>query len=311
VSSSPHPSPLRFDDRVILVTGSGRGLGRAYAIELAGRGARVVVNDLGSGPDGHGAPDASLAQLAVDEIRAAGGCAIADPHSVATREGAEGAVELAVSTWGRLDAVVHNAGVVRRAPIEDMRDVAQTDVHDVSQLGAFHHASAAWSHQIDSRSCRMVLTASGAGLFGAPQSSNYAAAKMGTVGLALSLAQEGEPHGIQVNAVVPIAQTRLATTLPADVIDRLGPHQVAPVVAWLCHPDCEVNGEIFSAAGGRINRVVLAITPGVQLEYATVEGVRESLTTVRSLEDARVVSSSAEALRVRLPESAEHPATTD
>lgn len=298
---SSRPEPVRFDGVVVLITGGGRGLGRAYAVELARRGARVVVNDLGIGPDGTGNEDASPAEAVVDDIRRAGGTAVADARDISNRDGAQGAVASAVDTWGRLDAVVHNAGFVRRAPIDRMPEDSLEDVIDVGLMGAFHLAGAAWPHLTSSGRGRIVLTASGAGLFGAAESSNYAAAKMGSIGLALSLAQEGAPRGINTNVIVPIAQTRLASVLPSDVIEQLGPEQVAPVVAWLCHPECRVNGEIFSAAGGAINRIALAVTSGVRLAQVSVEHVRDSLGEVRSLDDARVVGSSAEALALRLP----------
>lgn len=300
-------APRAYDDQVVVVTGAGRGLGRAYAHEFARHGAKVVVNDLGNRSDGTGPPDRLIASAVVEEIRAAGGDAVADGNDVATESGAAALIETAVQHYGTVHAVVHNAGVVRRADFADMAGPTLNDVLGVGLMGAFHVARAAWPLMTRQVYGRIVLTGSGAGLFGAARSANYAAARMGIVGLALSLAGEGRAHGIQANVIVPIAQTRLATTLPAHVIDRLTPEQVAPVVAWLAHRECAATGEIYSAAGGRVNRVVLGVTPGLDFADISLEAVRDRFAEISSLDDVRTVPTSPDALKLRLPAATEAP----
>lgn len=290
---------LRFDHRVAIVTGAGRGLGRAYALDLAARGARVVVNDVDSGTDGATTGDAAVAEQVVAEIESHDGIAVADSNSVVT--GGDAVVATALEAFGRVDIVVHNAGVVSRTSFENMAGPVLDDVLGVSLLGAFNISRAAWPHLVRQGYGRIVITSSGAGLFGGAQSGNYAAAKMGSIGLALSLAAEGAEHGIHTNVIVPIAKTRLATTLPPHIIERLRPEFVAPVVTWLAHEDCPANGEIYSAAGGRVNRVAIAINTGIQSDNLDAETVRDSFDEIRRLDDAQPVTNSPQALELRLP----------
>lgn len=289
---------LRFDQRVVIVTGAGRGLGRAYALEFAARGARVVVNDVGCDTAGAGS-DGAVASSVVNEIASQGGIAVADTHSVTTQ--ADGIVATALEAFGRVDVIVHNAGVVHRCDFEAMVGPVLDEVLGVSLLGAFGICRAAWPHLVRQRYGRIVITSSGAGLFGGARSGNYAAAKMGCIGLALSLAAEGAEYGIHTNVIVPIAKTRLATTLPRHVIDRLRPELVAPVVSWLAHEECPANGEIYSAAGGRVNRVAIAINEGADFGTLDAEAVRDKFEAIRDLSGARPVATSAEALTLRLP----------
>jgi NAD(P)-dependent dehydrogenase (short-subunit alcohol dehydrogenase family) len=270
-------STLRFDGRVAVVTGAGRGLGRAYASLLAERGASVVVNDLGTSMGGSGA-DAALAASVVDEISAAGGKAIADDHDVSTVEGAEALVGAALDGFGRVDALVANAGIMRWGGLPEL-DAATLDRHLAVHVGgSFHTARAAWSHFAAQGYGRIVLTTS-AGVFGLPNNTAYATAKGGVIGLGRSLAAAGAPLGIRVNLVAPAAHTRMAG--PGDAPPEMDPALVAPLVAYLAHEDCPVTGEIYTAGAGRFARLLLASTPGfVARGHPTVEDVAAAWTTI-------------------------------
>lgn len=247
----------RFDGRVAVVTGAGRGLGQAYARLLADRGARVVVNDLGGSMDGTGA-DAGPAVNAAAEIVAAGGEAIADTSDVASPAGAQALVDAAVERYGRLDVLVTNAGIMRWASFPDV-DADDLERHlAVHVTGSFLTARAAWPHMVERGYGRMVLTTS-TGLLGLAGNTAYATAKAGVVGLARSLATAGTAHGIKVNLIAPAATTRMAGGMPGP---EMPPALVAPMVAYLAHDDCPVSGEIYTAGAGRFARLFLASTPG-------------------------------------------------
>jgi NAD(P)-dependent dehydrogenase (short-subunit alcohol dehydrogenase family) len=282
-------SELRFDDRVAIVTGAGRGLGRAHAMLLAHRGAMVVVNDVGGSVNGAGS-DTAPATETVEEILEAGGIAVPSCESVTTREGGAAIVEAAIDAFGRLDIVVNNAGILRdrsfhKASIEEHVD----PVLDVHLRGAFNVSHAAWGHMRDQGYGRIVNTTSSAGLLGNFGQASYAAAKMGIVGLTRALAQEGASRNIRVNAIAPMAITRMSAALTSGDPDVLAADRVSPVVAYLAHEGCAVNGEVLSAAGGYVARVFIGFTPGIS-EGAdlTPEVVRDQLDRVRD-EDGYVV----------------------
>jgi NAD(P)-dependent dehydrogenase (short-subunit alcohol dehydrogenase family) len=253
---------LRFDGRVAIVTGAGRGLGRAYARLLAARGASVVVNDLGGSMAGDGA-DAGPAASVVADIVAAGGAGVADTSDVSTPEGGQSLVDLARSTYGRVDVIVANAGIMRWASFPKA-DAATLAKHlDVHVGGSFHLARAAWPHLVEQGYGRIVLTTS-TGVFGLPANLAYATAKGGVIGMARSLATAGAPSGIRVNGIAPVAATRMGGA-PADGTEgpaEMAPELVAPMVAYLAHEDCPVTGEVLIAGAGRFSRLLLETTDG-------------------------------------------------
>ena len=258
----------RFDGRVAVVTGAGRGLGRAYARLLAQRGASVVVNDLGGSMEGDGA-DAGTAAAVAGEIVAAGGVALADGSDVATPAAAQALVDAAIERFGRLDILVNNAGIIRWAGLPDA-DVDNLDRHlAVHVTGSFNTIRAAWPHLVERGYGRIVNTTS-TGLFGLPTNLSYATAKGGVIGLTRSLATAGAAHGITLNLIAPAAVTRMAGQsgdIGPDSPDSpdpgpMSPALVAPMVAFLAHEDCPVTGEIYAAGAGRFARIFIASTPG-------------------------------------------------
>ncbi|MFJ8493036.1 SDR family NAD(P)-dependent oxidoreductase [Streptomyces sp. NPDC094038] len=259
-------SKLSFEGRVAVVTGAGRGIGRAHARLLAARGAKVVVNDLGGSMEGDGA-DAGPAQKVVDEITAAGGEAVADTHDVSTPAGGQAVVDTAIEHFGRIDVLVNNAGIIRYAGLPDI-DAENLQRHlAVHLVGSFNTMRAAWPHFVDQRYGRVVLTTS-SGMFGMDNNLSYAAAKAGTVGMARSAKLAGEPHNIKVNLIAPAAMTRMGggpEEEPAEAapgMPYMPSDAVAPMVAYLAHESCPVSGEIYTAGAGRFARVFLASTEG-------------------------------------------------
>ncbi|WP_285016743.1 SDR family NAD(P)-dependent oxidoreductase [Novosphingobium sp. fls2-241-R2A-195] len=267
------PTPeLRFDGRVAVVTGGGRGLGRSYALLLAERGCKVVVNDLGGAIRGDG-PDTSVAQSVVDEIVAAGGEAIANADTVATPEGGRAIVQAALDIWGRIDVLIHNAGNVRYGSIRDIPYEDFRAVVDVHLLGAFHVVQAAFGPMCDAGYGRIVLTSSIGGAYGNVNCVNYGVSKSGMIGLNNIAALEGEAHGVKCNIIAPGAVTRMADGLDISQYPPMGPELVAPVVGWLCHESCSVSGELVSSMAGRISRMFIAETVGTYRPHWTIEDV--------------------------------------
>jgi NAD(P)-dependent dehydrogenase (short-subunit alcohol dehydrogenase family) len=279
---------LRWDGRVAVVTGAGRNLGRTYARLLAGRGAAVVVNDLGvaiSDTDGAGtAPAANPGMAVVAEIEAAGGRAVLSTDSVATADGGAAIIEAALDSFGRVDVVINNAGVVRQAPFAE-HDPGLLDDELSSQIGGhFNVTRPAWPVMTAAGYGRIVNLSSGAGLWGVPGMTGYAAAKLGIVGFTRALALEGAEHGIAVNVVAPCAKTRPGGFGPIPESPALhawlSTDEVAPLVAWLAHEECPVNGECFSVGGGYIGRVTVAVNDGWRDRPLTVESVRDHWSSV-------------------------------
>ena len=262
-------APLRFEGDVAIVTGAGRGLGRCHALELARRGARVVVNDLGG--------DSSPAANVVAEIRAAGGVAVANHDNVSTVEGGESIVQQALDEFGSLAIVVNNAGILRDKAFHNLTPDLVEPVLLVHLAGAFNVTVPAWRHLRSAGYGRVVNTTSASGLFGNFGQANYGAAKAGLVGLTRSLAVEGRKVGISVNAISPMASTRMTAELLGENGELLAPEQVSPVVAYLCHRECKISGQVLSAGGGHVSAVVTSVTCGITERDLCAESVRDRL----------------------------------
>jgi 3-hydroxyacyl-CoA dehydrogenase/3a,7a,12a-trihydroxy-5b-cholest-24-enoyl-CoA hydratase len=251
---------LRFDDRVVIITGAGQGLGRAHAFEYARRGAKVLVNDLGGAAFGGGS-DLSVAQKVTDQINAAGGQAVADTNSV---EDGQRIVERAMDTFGRVDVVVNNAGILRDASFAKMTDDEWDVIYRVHLLGSMRVTRAAWPHMRKANYGRVIMTTSTAGIYGNFGQANYSAAKLALVGLAKTLAIEGAPKDILVNSIGPTAGSRLTeTVLPKAVTEALKPEYVTPAVIFLTHESSTVNGRLFEVGGGWVSETRWEQTEGV------------------------------------------------
>jgi len=268
---------LSFEGRVAVVTGAGRGIGRAYARLLAERGASVVVNDLGGSMAGEGG-DSGPASSVAAEIVAAGGVAIADTSDVSKRAGAQTLVDTAVGQFGTVDILINNAGIIQWARFPEA-DADNLERHLAVHVGgSFLVTRAAWPHMVEHSYGRVVMTTS-AGIFGLPNNTSYATAKGGVIGLTRSLTTAGAAHGIKVNLIAPAAYTRMASGPGAE---QLPPELVAPMVAFLAHEDCPVSGEIYAAGAGRFARVFIGVTRGyvAATSSPTIEDVARSWATI-------------------------------
>jgi len=275
---------LGFDGKVAIITGAGGGLGRSHALELAKRGALIVVNDLGGSTDGEGASH-TAAQKVVDEIKAAGGEAVANYDSVATPEGGESIVQTAIDSFGRVDIIINNAGILRDASFKNMTKEMLEPIIDVHLKGAFYVTRPAWQLMRDQGYGRIINTSSGAGVFGNFGQTNYGAAKMGLVGFTRVLAVEGAKNNIKANAIAPVAKTRMTEELLGPVADKLAPEFVTPIVTYLAHESCPVTGEVYSVGGGRVARVFIGVTPGYTDPQLTPESVRDHFDQIRDETD--------------------------
>jgi 3-hydroxy-3-methylglutaryl CoA synthase/NAD(P)-dependent dehydrogenase (short-subunit alcohol dehydrogenase family) len=283
---------IRFDGRVAVVTGAGAGLGRVYALELARRGAKVVVNDFGGARDGAGGGDPSPADRVVAEIRAAGGQALANYDNVATADGGANIVKTALDAFGRLDILINNAGILRDKSFVKMDPEIWDAVLAVHLKGAYHVTRPAFAVMKAKGYGRIIMTTSAAGLYGNFGQANYAAAKMGLVGLMNTLKLEGEKYGIKVNTVAPIAASRLTQdVMPPDLFARMKPELVAPLVVYLCSDRCSETGAIFNTGMGFVNRAAVMTGPGAVIgspeHPPTPEQIHENWDRINTLEGAK------------------------
>jgi NAD(P)-dependent dehydrogenase (short-subunit alcohol dehydrogenase family) len=300
---------LRFDDRVAVVTGAGRGIGRSHALLLASRGARVVVADVGGEVNGTGASHGPADDV-VHEIRAEGGTAVASYASVADDAEATSIVQTALDTFGRIDAVVNNAGIHDPGLFETLSTDQFRRMLDVHFFGTLFVTKAAWPHLKAAGYGRVVNTASEAMLGGIPELTSYGAAKGAVFGLTRNLATEGAHHGIHVNALAPRAYTRMSASssdaladmmaMPREVMEQVNasmpPELCAPAAALLAHESCALNGEILQVGMGGVARLAVVHTEGFSKDSLTPEDVAENLDLILDVTDARVTESTSLAL---------------
>jgi NAD(P)-dependent dehydrogenase (short-subunit alcohol dehydrogenase family) len=278
---------IRFDGRVAVVTGAGGGLGKTYAIELAKRGAKVVVNDFGGARDGTGG-GTSMADLVVQEIKDAGGEAVANYDGVHTKEGGANIIKQTVDAFGKVDILINNAGILRDKSFTKMTDELWDPVMAVHLTGVYYVTLPAWPIMRDNKFGRIIMTTSGTGLFGNFGQTNYGAAKLGQIGFMNSLGLEGAKYNVTVNAIAPIAASRLTEDImPPDMLDKLRPDFVTPAVLYLCSEECTVSRRILAAGAGLVQRAAMLVNKGAFLgkEPATPEAVRDQWAKIDSLED--------------------------
>ncbi|WP_225008843.1 SDR family NAD(P)-dependent oxidoreductase [Novosphingobium percolationis] len=289
---------MRFDDDVVVITGAGRGLGREYALAFAARGAAVVVNDIGTAADGSGTVT-PVAKRVVAEIKAAGGRAVADTHSITEPGGAEAVIAAGIAAFGKVTVLINNAGIISFAPLSSLTDEAWRTMQSVTLDGAFFMCRAVWPHMAAQGYGRIVNTTSNAGFGGNETLAHYGAAKLGVAGLTKCLAQEAGETGITVNAVAPMAVTRMnrdaffggkeaegedwREDIRAGRVPMGPPEAVAPTVLWLAHRSTAINGEIFSSSSGKVARVGFVVGEGWFDPHHAPEDLRDHAERIRSL----------------------------
>ncbi len=292
---------IRFDKRVAIVTGAGGGLGRIYALELAKRGARVVVNDFGGARDGTGGGSGSPADRVVEEIRALKGEAIANYDNVATPEGGERIVKMALEYFGGVDILINNAGIIRDKTFLNMEPENWQAVVAVHLNGAYNVTRPAFAAMRERGYGRIIMTSSAAGLYGNFGQTNYGAAKLGLVGFMNTIKIEGAKYNIKVNTIAPMAASRLTEDLlPPEMAKRMQPDYIAGMVLYLCSENCNESGEIFNAAAGFYSRAAIMTGAGALLgdgaALPTPEDIRDNWEKINSLENAREITDAASAI---------------
>jgi 3-hydroxy-3-methylglutaryl CoA synthase/NAD(P)-dependent dehydrogenase (short-subunit alcohol dehydrogenase family)/putative sterol carrier protein len=283
---------INYNDRVAIVTGGGGGLGRVYALELARRGASIVVNDLGGARDGSGKGSSSAADLVVKEIEGFGGKAVANYDNVATAEGGENIVKTAMDAFGRVDIVINNAGILRDKSFIKMDSENWAAVQNVHLNGAYNVTKPAFQVMRENGFGRIIMTTSAAGLYGNFGQTNYSSAKMALVGLMNTLKLEGAKYNIKVNTIAPLAGSRLTEDImPPEIFDKMKPEFVSPIVLYLCSEECEESGKIFNAGMGYFNRAAILTNSGVQLgdvdNPPTPEQIIENIDKINDMEGAK------------------------
>jgi len=290
-------SDNRYDGQVAIVTGAGNGLGKSHAKLLASRGAAVVVNDLGGGVDGAGNSEGP-AQDVVDEIKAEGGEAVANFNSV---EDGEGIVQTALDEYKRVDIVINNAGILRDKSFQKMTDEDWDLVYRVHVLGSYKVTHAAWPHMREQEYGRVIMTASSSGIYGNFGQANYAMAKLGLAGFAYTLAHEGQSKNIHSNAIAPVAGSRMTeTVMPAELVAKLDPSYVSPLVAWLCHSDCKETGGLFEVGAGWFGKLRWQRAKGAVIPLGengpSIEDVQSNWDTITDFENPTYPANSGESL---------------
>ncbi|WP_439469166.1 SDR family oxidoreductase [Blastomonas fulva] len=281
---------LRYDGRVVVITGAGNGLGKSHALEFAKRGARVVVNDLGGAGDGSG-EDGSVASQVVREIEALGGQAIGNTDSV---EDGGRIIQQAMDTYGRVDVLINNAGILRDTAFHKLDEASWDIIYRVHLLGAFRTTRAAWDVMRSAGYGRILMTTSAAGIYGNFGQANYSSAKLGIVGLANTLAVEGATKGIFTNTIAPTAASRLtASVMPEAMLKALNPEYVTPVAAMLCHESSDQNGGLFEVGGGWVAKLRWEQARGAMFSPGTMtaEALADRWSEVTSFDKARHPSS--------------------
>ncbi|MCB1646831.1 MAG: SDR family oxidoreductase [Pseudomonadales bacterium] len=288
-------SDIRFDGRVVIVTGAGNGLGRAHALEFGKRGAKVVVNDLGGSAFGEGA-DQRAADVVVEEIKAAGGEAVANYNSVTD---GDKIVQTALDSFGRIDIVINNAGILRDKTFHKMSDEDWDLIYDVHVKGAYKVTHAAWPHMREQGYGRIIFTTSAAGIYGNFGQTNYSMAKLGQLGMAQTLSLEGRGKNIMVNTIAPIAGSRLTeTVMPQEIVDALRPEFVTPLVIKLCDENSTETCGLFEVGAGFMAKLRWERTQGVNFglsESFTAEDVEAAWDKITDFTDATHPSSIGEA----------------
>ena len=296
---------IDFSGRVAIVTGAGAGLGRSYALELAKRGAKVVINDLGGTRDGAGSSDAA-ANKVVDEIKAQGGQAVPNYDNVATVAGGANIVKTAVDAFGKVDILINNAGILRDKSFTKMEEENWDGVMNVHLKGAYCVSRPAFEVMRANNYGRIIMTTSGAGLFGNFGQSNYASAKMGLIGLTNVLKLEGAKYNVKTNVIVPVAASRLTEdVLPPEFFEKMKPDYIAPAVLYMCSEECQDSGMIINATLGYFSRTAILTGPGAILskdgKVPSPEEVRDSWSTITSLEDPKYFNQLPEMFGVLTP----------
>ena len=294
---------ISFEGQVALVTGAGAGLGRSYALDLAKRGAKVVVNDLGGDPHGEG-ENRSAAQKVVDEIKAAGGEAAPNYNSVADYDGGFNMVKTAIDTFGRLDVVVCNAGILRDVAFHNMSEDDWDKVFAVHIKGSFTVLRAAWPVFRQQSYGRVILTTSSSGIYGQFGQANYGAAKTAMLGLMNVLKQEGAKYNVMVNTIAPVAGTRLTqSVMPQEMVDKLKPEMVAPAVVYMVSKECTDSGLVIEAGAGNFNRAAIVKGPGLRPgmdDLKDAEWCQTNWAAITSLEGAEPMWAAGKTLKAHL-----------
>ncbi len=292
---------IRFDDRVAVITGAGAGLGRIYALELAKRGAKIVVNDYGGAFDGSGKGSSSPAQMVVDEIKKAGGLAVANYDNVASPEGGENIINTALDAFGTIDILINNAGILRDKSIGKMEPAQWQSVLDVHLSGSYNVTRPAFKIMKEKGYGRIIMTTSAAGLYGNFGQANYSAAKLGIVGMMNTLKLEGAKYDIMINTIAPIAASRMTKDImPPEIFEKSNPEFVSPMVLYLCSDDYKETGQIFNAGMGFFNRAAILTGKGLQIgdpkNPPTPEMIHANFDKINNMENAQEITDATSAV---------------